>query len=51
MNGAKKQYERAARIAEIYKEQCDNLKELHEKQDQLLSMNSLAGIIVVFVLL
>uniref|UniRef100_A0A915C8K2 Uncharacterized protein n=1 Tax=Parascaris univalens TaxID=6257 RepID=A0A915C8K2_PARUN len=37
MNGAKKQYERAARIAEIYKEQCDNLKELHEKQDQLLT--------------
>ncbi|VDK56326.1 unnamed protein product [Anisakis simplex] len=37
MDGARKQYERAARIAEIYKQQCDNLKELYEKQDEMLS--------------
>ncbi|KHN79662.1 hypothetical protein Tcan_11781, partial [Toxocara canis] len=37
MKGAKRQYERAARIADIYKQQCDNLKELYDKQDQMLT--------------
>lgn len=37
MNGARKQYERAARIAEIYKQQCDRLRNLHEQQDKMLS--------------
>lgn len=31
------QYERAAKIAEIYKQQTDNLNELYEKQDNMLS--------------
>ena len=37
MNGARKQYDRAARIADIYKQQCEKLKELHEQQDKMLS--------------
>ncbi|VDD96057.1 unnamed protein product [Enterobius vermicularis] len=37
MNGARKQYERAARIAEIYKQQCDRLRNLHEQQDKMLT--------------
>uniref|UniRef100_A0AC35G3C6 Uncharacterized protein n=1 Tax=Panagrolaimus sp. PS1159 TaxID=55785 RepID=A0AC35G3C6_9BILA len=36
LKGAKLQYDRAAKIADIYKQQCDNLNELYEKQDHLL---------------
>uniref|UniRef100_A0A0N5A8W4 DUF4200 domain-containing protein n=1 Tax=Syphacia muris TaxID=451379 RepID=A0A0N5A8W4_9BILA len=36
MNAARKQYDRAARIAEIYKQQCDKLREVHEKQNKIL---------------
>ncbi|VDN60576.1 unnamed protein product [Dracunculus medinensis] len=37
MAGAKKQYEKATHIADIYKKHCDTLHELYDKQDRLLS--------------
>ena len=37
LRGAKLQYDRAAKIAEIYKNQCDNLTDLYDKQDTMLS--------------
>lgn len=36
LNGAKLQYDRAAKISEIYKGQVDQLNSLYEKQDQML---------------
>ncbi len=36
LKGAKLQYERAARIADIYKQQTDTMNELYEKQDKML---------------
>ncbi|KAH7695153.1 Protein W03G9.7, partial [Aphelenchoides avenae] len=36
LKGAKMQYERAAKIAEIYKTQTDTLNDLYEKQDNML---------------
>uniref|UniRef100_A0AC34QW89 Uncharacterized protein n=1 Tax=Panagrolaimus sp. JU765 TaxID=591449 RepID=A0AC34QW89_9BILA len=36
LKGAKLQYDRAVKIAEIYKRQCDNLNDLYEKQDTML---------------
>ncbi|KAI6222236.1 hypothetical protein M3Y95_00963400 [Aphelenchoides besseyi] len=36
LQGSKLQYDRAAKIAEIYKSQTDKLNELYEKQDNML---------------
>ncbi|KAE9551223.1 hypothetical protein FO519_005572, partial [Halicephalobus sp. NKZ332] len=36
LKGAKLQYDRAAKIADIYKNQCDNLNDLYDKQDTML---------------
>ncbi|CAD5207822.1 unnamed protein product [Bursaphelenchus xylophilus] len=36
LRGARAQYERAAKIADIYKGQVDQLNELYEKQDRML---------------
>uniref|UniRef100_A0A915DQ38 Uncharacterized protein n=1 Tax=Ditylenchus dipsaci TaxID=166011 RepID=A0A915DQ38_9BILA len=36
LKGSKMQYERAAKVADIYKRQCDQLNELYEKQDDML---------------
>ncbi len=36
LHGAKQFYERAARVADIYKKRADKLNELYEKEDRLL---------------
>uniref|UniRef100_A0A7E4VDU3 DUF4200 domain-containing protein n=1 Tax=Panagrellus redivivus TaxID=6233 RepID=A0A7E4VDU3_PANRE len=36
LKGSKMQYDRAAKIADLYKTQCDNLNSLYEKQDEML---------------
>jgi hypothetical protein len=36
LKGAKLQYERAAKIAEIYKKKSDKQNDLYEKQDKML---------------
>lgn len=37
LKGSKLQYNRAAKIAEIYKIQTDKLTQLYDKQDRMLS--------------
>ncbi len=37
MTGAKRNYDRASKICEIYKRKADRLTDLYEKQDKLLS--------------
>ncbi|KAI6225103.1 hypothetical protein M3Y99_01382500 [Aphelenchoides fujianensis] len=41
LKGSKLQYERAAKIAEIYKMQTDRLNDLYDKQDKMLSKHLL----------
>ncbi len=36
MAGAKKNYDRAAKICEIYKRKADRLTDLYDKQDRIL---------------
>lgn len=38
LKGAKLQYERAAKIEDIYKRQCDTLNDLYDKQDTMLGI-------------
>lgn len=39
---AKAQYERASKIAEIYKRRADHLNDLYDKQDRLLGMKMIS---------
>lgn len=36
LKGARAQHHRASKIAEIYKQQVDNLNDLYDKQDKML---------------